>query len=100
MGNKADLVEPELGGRVERRKVTREEAEEWVQKNGVRAYVETSAKTGEKVEEAFVECAKEIYRNIVEGVYDMKDRSHGIKENTTKVSMGIDEQTRTKGGCC
>jgi small GTP-binding protein len=94
VGNKCDLEE--------RRKVSKEEAQEWAREHRLKAAVETSAKTGEAVEQAFVDCAKEIYRNIVEGVYDLNDKSHGIKANTAKSSIGIDEggQGQRPGMCC
>ncbi|KAI5787083.1 P-loop containing nucleoside triphosphate hydrolase protein [Geopyxis carbonaria] len=97
VGNKTDLVEGENEGR---RLVSSEEARAWAERNGLKAYVETSAKTGEQVEQAFVECAQEIYKNIIEGTYDLNDKTHGIKTNTAKTSMGIDEQTTAKTGCC
>lgn len=96
VGNKADLCEGDAGGK---RAVTEEEARDWAEKNGVKSYVECSAKTGEKVEEAFVECAKEIYGNIMSGVYDLNDRSHGIKRNVGKGGLGIDEMTKGGAGC-
>lgn len=97
VGNKCDLAEADPG----KRKVTVEEAREWAEAHGLKAAVETSAKTGESVEEAFVDCAKEIYKNIVGGVYDLNDKSHGIKANTAKTSIGIDDQAKPpKGGCC
>ena len=89
------------GGGGGKRAVTLEEARAWAERNGLKACVETSAKTGESVERAFVECAREIHRNIVNNVYDLNDKSHGIKANTARSSLGIDEQTtRAKGGCC
>jgi len=96
VGNKCDLAEADPS----KRKVTAEEAREWAETHGLKAAVETSAKTGESVEEAFVDCAKEIYKNIVGGVYDLNDKSHGIKANTAKTSIGIEEQAKPKGGCC
>jgi Ras-related protein Rab-2A len=96
VGNKSDLAEENN----DRRAVSREEAQEWATNNGVKRYVETSAKTGDQVEQAFIDCAQEIYRNIVDGVYDLNDKSHGIKVNMAKATLGIDEQTQTKSGCC
>ncbi|KAF8544514.1 P-loop containing nucleoside triphosphate hydrolase protein [Trichophaea hybrida] len=97
VGNKSDLADGEEG----KRAVSVEEARAWAEGHGLKACVETSAKTGDSVEQAFVECAKEIYRNIVNNVYDLNDKSHGIKVNTAKTSLGIDEQTkRAKAGCC
>ena len=43
-------------------------------------YVETSAKSGEGVERAFIEVAERIYQNIEAGRYDLKDRRSGVKE--------------------
>lgn len=93
VGNKSDLGE-------EKREVASEEAKEWAEKNGLKAFVETSAKTGDGVEQAFVDVAVEIYKNIRDGIYDLNDRSHGIKTNTAKATLSMDEQTKVKGGCC
>lgn len=62
-----------------KRAVTREEAEEWCRRNGVMRYVETSAKSGEGVEQAFLEVAERIYQNIEAGRYDLNDRRSGVK---------------------
>ncbi|KAA6409797.1 MAG: hypothetical protein FRX48_06409 [Lasallia pustulata] len=62
-----------------RRAVTREEAEDWCRRNGVLQYVETSAKSGEGVERAFLEVAERIYQNIEAGRYDLNDRRSGVK---------------------
>ncbi|GAA5850805.1 hypothetical protein JCM9279_003930 [Rhodotorula babjevae] len=56
VGNKGDVLSGgdgagEAGG--ERREVEREEAEKWAREEGLAGYVETSAKSGEGVEEAF-----------------------------------------------
>ncbi|KAI5286488.1 hypothetical protein KEM54_006754 [Ascosphaera aggregata] len=59
--------------------VTREEAEAWCKENDVSRYVETSAKSGEGVERAFIEVAERIYRNIEKGKYDLNDRRSGVK---------------------
>ncbi|KAL8856426.1 MAG: hypothetical protein Q9178_006996 [Gyalolechia marmorata] len=62
-----------------RRAVTKEEAEEWCQRNGVLRYVETSAKSGQGVENAFLEVAERIYENVERGRYDLNDRRSGVK---------------------
>lgn len=97
VGNKSDLAAE--GGK---REVQEEEARAWAEANGVKAAVETSAKTGEGVERAFVDVAQEIYRNIRDGVYDLNDRSHGIRanSNTAKTSLSMDETIKARGGCC
>lgn len=62
-----------------KRAVTKEEAEEWCRRNGVLRYVETSAKSGEGVEKAFLEVAERIYENVERGRYDLNDRRSGVK---------------------
>ena len=89
VGNKSDLAdsslvsgEPQMGsGRedVNKRAVTKEEAEDWCHRNGVMQYVETSAKSGEGVERAFLEVAERIFQNIEAGKYDLNDRRSGVK---------------------
>ncbi|KDN66885.1 putative Ras family protein [Colletotrichum sublineola] len=75
VGNKADLTQDEDN----KREVTKEEAEEWAKRNGVFEYVETSAKSGENVEKAFMRVAERIYNNIQAGKYDLNDRRSGVK---------------------
>lgn len=86
VGNKRDLV----SGNVEReaedkisvgnmRAVTSEEAEDWCRANKVMRYVETSAKSGEGVERAFLDVAEKIHENIEKGKYDLNDRRSGVK---------------------
>jgi hypothetical protein len=41
--------------------------------------IDFSAKTASNVEEAFIETAKEIYRKIQEGVFDINNEANGIK---------------------
>ena len=55
------------------------QAQEWCKANGVMEYVETSAKSGEGVERAFLEVAERIYQNIEAGRYDLNDRRSGVK---------------------
>lgn len=52
VGNKGDVSpEGEAGSGGEKREVEREEAERWAQEEGLAGYVETSAKSGQGVEE-------------------------------------------------
>ncbi|KAL8995041.1 MAG: hypothetical protein Q9169_005140 [Polycauliona sp. 2 TL-2023] len=98
-----------------KRAVTREEAEEWCQRNGVLRYVETSAKSGEGVENAFLEVAERIYENVERGRYDLNDRRSGVKGpgagasgagrgGTVRLGMNdVVKQGGSKGwggGCC
>ena len=127
VGNKRDLASASTvdGGvangegrgleKENKRAVTKEEAEEWCQVNGVMRYVETSAKSGEGVEMAFLEVAERIYENVERGKYDLNDRRSGVKGpgvggGTTgrgggTVRLGMNEAGKTgaqgwTGGCC
>ncbi|KEY69668.1 hypothetical protein S7711_03152 [Stachybotrys chartarum IBT 7711] len=99
VGNKADLTQLEDN----KREVTREEAEEWAKKNGVMEYVETSAKSGENVENAFMRIAERIYQNIQAGKYDLNDRRSGVKgpgaSGNRQVKLS-DASKSASSGCC
>ncbi|KAK6226371.1 Ras family protein [Colletotrichum tabaci] len=100
VGNKADLTQDENN----KREVTKEEAEEWAKRNGVFEYVETSAKSGENVEKAFMRVAERIYNNIQAGKYDLNDRRSGVKGpgagGSRQVKIGGDANKGSGGGCC
>jgi len=112
VGNKSDLVGD--GADVNQKRVTRQEAENWCRMNDVVRYVETSAKSGEGVERAFLEVAERIYRNIEAGKYDLNDRRSGVKGYGATgganggmprtITLGINDAmkrgSRLSGGCC
>ncbi|KAF2128948.1 ras-domain-containing protein [Dothidotthia symphoricarpi CBS 119687] len=115
VGNKSDLAASSTVSESEaqnKRQVTREEAEEWCQANGVMQYVETSAKSGEGVETAFLEVAERIYQNIEAGRYDLNDRRSGVKGpgagggNRAGINLGMNDAAKRGkqqgwgGGCC
>lgn len=123
VGNKSDLAMSSTVGsgreEVNKRQVTREEAEEWCKVNKVMKYVETSAKSGDGVERAFLEVAERIYQNIEAGKYDLNDRRSGVKAsaaggqggssgNTAKtVNLTVRDEIGGRGkggagagGCC
>ncbi|KNC81779.1 hypothetical protein SARC_05925 [Sphaeroforma arctica JP610] len=70
IGNKTDLES--------KRKVSKEEGEQFARENGL-VFLETSAKTAENVEEAFINTAKHIYTKIQSGEFDLSNESNGIK---------------------
>lgn len=114
VGNKNDLAGDE--SHTNHGCVSREEAEEWCRMNNVVHYVETSAKSGEGVEYAFLEVAERIHRNIEAGKYDLADRRSGVKGFKAADSTRANNTTNTipvglngaiyggrggwAGGCC
>jgi Ras-related protein Rab-2A len=114
VGNKSDLADKstdEQGGN--KRAVTKEEAEEWCKREGVMRYVETSAKSGEGVERAFLEVAERVFQNIEAGKYDLNDRRSGVKgygtgggreggKSQKTVTLGLNDAMKSgqRGGSC
>lgn len=110
VGNKFDLVPNGSDPTQDATQiVSREEAERWCKQNDVLRYVETSAKTGQGVERAFLEVAERIFQRIEAGRYDLNDRRSGVKSakasantNTTKVNLAFDDSLagkKDRGGC-
>uniref|UniRef100_A0A8C3SGM6 RAB2B, member RAS oncogene family n=1 Tax=Chelydra serpentina TaxID=8475 RepID=A0A8C3SGM6_CHESE len=64
IGNKSDLES--------RRDVQKAEGEAFAREHGL-VFMETSAKTSTNVEEAFIDTAKEIYRKIQQGLFDVNN---------------------------
>lgn len=114
VGNKTDMADKttNIEG-ANKRAVTRQEAEEWCKREGVTIYVETSAKSGEGVERAFLEVAERIYQNIEAGRYDLNDRRSGVKgygasggreggQAAKQVNLTMNDAVKSgqKGNCC
>jgi len=101
IGNKNDLEH--------RRAVSFEEGKAFAAEHGL-IFMETSAKTAYNVEEAFINTAKKILENIVSGVIDVSNESHGIKigmaanqgagSNGDKGKNGGGGADRGGGLCC
>lgn len=90
-----------------RREVTRDEAEAWVRahSDNVIEYIETSAKSGENVELAFMRLAERIYQNIQAGKYNLNSRQSGVKVPGTlsgarQIQMNVGDSRRGGYGCC
>ena len=98
VGNKSDLND--------RRQVNTEEGQELAEKYGM-LFFETSAKSGENVEDVFVKSADEIARKIDQGYYDLENDACGIKQGINRQSTqqvhlgsGSGQKKSQSGGCC
>jgi len=75
------------------REVTHEEAEQWAKEEGM-LFVETSAKSGFNVEQAFVDASCDILAKIKQGVFD-DHVSPGVKLLSPNVNL-----TAARSSCC
>lgn len=92
IGNKRDVED--------QRDVTYEEAKDFAEENGL-MFVEASAKTGEKVEEAFLETAKKIYQSIQDGKLDLNAAESGVQHKPSQKPRGAisNDQQANKDSC-
>jgi len=90
IGNKKDLEA--------QRDVTYEEASQFAKENGL-IFVESSAKTGENVEEAFLKTAKLIFQSVQDGNVDLT-ADGGVTPNPqpSVITPSVDAQAK-QGGC-
>ena len=93
VGNKSDLAY--------RRKVTKEEGEEFAQKHGL-LFVEASAKEDKGVQEAFEETAKKVIERVDKGEIDVDGGAGGVKRGVLSQEQveGGDDAGKPKTGCC
>lgn len=80
------------------REVPTEEAEKWAKEEGL-LFVEASAKSGENVEQAFVDASKDILDKIRRGVFD-DDRSPGVKLSKPNTNLTLEHTTSKGNQCC
>jgi Ras-related protein Rab-2A len=90
VGNKNDLVE--------KRQVSYEKGLEYANSNNIN-FIETSAKTGENVENVFYNCTIEIAKKIKNNEYDLSDDSCGIKVGEI-LNGKNNNNKKTKKKCC
>ncbi|CAE7219408.1 DNAH6 [Symbiodinium sp. KB8] len=98
VGNKCDLES--------RRQVQKSEGEQFAAKHNL-IFLETSAKTAENVERAFVDTAKHIFSRIQSGELDVQNENHGIKLGVAAAPGGSGgggaggaPAGGSGGGCC
>lgn len=89
VGNKADLA-------TRGRQVSTEEGAEFAKSNQL-LFMETSAKTGAGVEQAFTQPALDVFEKIKKGVVDYRNEASGVKFNAG-APEGSEESKKT--GCC
>ncbi|XP_014282014.1 ras-related protein Rab-4B [Halyomorpha halys] len=89
-GNKKDLEDD--------RQVTFLEASKFAQENEL-MYLETSAKSGENVEEAFLKCCKTILAKIQNGELDPERIGSGIQFGDSKARLLRQDKARKQPDC-
>jgi len=90
VGNKKDLEEA--------REVTFLEASNFAQENDL-IFLETSAKTGENVEESFLKCAKTILAKIETGEIDPETVGSGIQFSDQAIRNNIQNRQKQNSSC-
>ncbi|KAJ3451206.1 rab2a member ras oncogene family [Anaeramoeba flamelloides] len=98
IGNKADI---------ENREISREEGEQFAKENEL-LYMETSAKSGEKVDDAFLSAANEVYKRVKNGALIIKKKEKKIRKVKPKIndydesysSSDEDYEQKKNQGCC
>lgn len=93
VGNKSDLGS---------REVEAAEAEKWAADNELAGFVETSAKTGDKVLAAYSDVAQRIHSNIASGKLNLNDKRYGVRATGGTQQLNLEETSAKPkaDGCC
>ena len=83
IGNKTDCED--------RRQVSTEEGERFARENDL-IFMETSAKTADNVEKAFLKTSEIIYSNIEKCVYDLSNDKSGIRVGNESLDVAQSQQ--------
>lgn len=91
IGHKADMDNE--------RAVTRKEGHQFAERYGLR-FMETSAKTGQNIEEAFLVITKDIYSLLEKGLIEIEEGWDGVKSGYAQQESLTLSLNESKGGCC
>ena len=91
IGNKIDLEDKRI--------ISFDDGKNFANENGL-IFMETSAKTGEGINEIFEQTIKEINKKIEENFYDLNSETCGIKKGKTKTIDLNSDQNKIKKNCC
>ena len=96
VGHKNDCDQKDQG----KREVGRPEAEKLAAQLGV-PYVEASAKSGERVAEAFELLTRRVYRGMLSGEVQLREGWDGVKSSSPlKLSRQRDQPDKSSKKCC
>ena len=90
IGNKTDLVD--------QRAVSTPEAQDFAQQHGLTLF-ETSALSGDKIEDAFIKTAHVVHAKVRDGTIDLNNASSGARAPVTQVAI-TGEAEPNRRSCC
>ncbi|GAA5949253.1 hypothetical protein JCM21900_000876 [Sporobolomyces salmonicolor] len=99
VGNKGD-IDGEGGTDGERREVEPEEAEEWAREEGLAGYVETSAKNGDGVEEAFNTLTRLVHAKHQASLAASQAKNRSGRAGSALPSLNLGSGSGVGAGCC
>jgi beta-lactam-binding protein with PASTA domain len=92
IGNKTDLAAE--------RTVSLAEAQDFADQNGLK-FFETSALSGDRIEDAFLETADAVYTKVLEGKIELNNPSSGARAPLSAQRTLLRPNTeQASGGCC